>query len=146
MQLVPLSEVSTLSTQIATNAVAKQRECCFAQYFEILDRKKLRMDNVDGKLGFIWLSWHLTKGEKDFLSSAREYRIIPVVARRGTVHTVCRNSATHVIDSSDKRCLEHFRVCEGTTGWENKLYYVNRFYVNHVEELDASDLIDACES
>lgn len=51
-----------------------------------------------------------------------------------------RNSAIDTIDSSDERCISHFRSCDAVDSWGNELFYANIIYCSHLEEYYAEQL------
>lgn len=84
------------------------------------------MDKVDENLGCILLRLYWASGESDLLLPAKESGLNPVGAIRETVQTGRQNTMTSITDKEDERENNHFRVFEGTGGWETELFYVNR--------------------
>lgn len=73
-----------------------QREFCFLQYFEVLGREKLCVDNIDSALKCIRLRWHRTQGNNAY-SSAKEFGLVPVESILGKVHLVRGDFALPIV-------------------------------------------------
>lgn len=52
------------------------------------------------------------------------------------VHLDQRNSMIPKIDSQEPRAVSHFKACYGIEGWENPLFYVNRFFDECIEKFE----------
>lgn len=60
----------------------------------------------------------------------------------GTVHTFCKNKTATFLCKECPRAAQHLEICGGTIGWENKLFYVSRFYVSCPHELIVENIAE----
>lgn len=106
----------------------------FVQWYEILDEKKLCVDEVVRTLSFTRLKWKGTKRKCKRLFSAAECGLFPAGSIKGFVYIVKKNFASDLLDDSQPRKSNAELLSQKEEGWPRKLFCVNRVFNMPIDE------------
>lgn len=102
-------------------------QLCLVQWYKILSRMELLVDQIDKVLDYVRIRLQRVAGEAKRLSSGRKFCPIPVGSIKGIVHLVRRDQSLYLASKNYKWSAQHEQITYGETGWLEEAYYVNHF-------------------
>lgn len=119
----------------------RRMELCFVQFFEVLDKDYLSIDQVDSALDCIQPQWQQSKDAGWRTKTGNVYGLVPVDSLREMVHIIGSDEFIEKLSRSTLCQKEISNLAGPERGGTSHIFYVNHYFVYRSDIYDYTEVV-----